>query len=161
MGSRRARKQAYILTYNIVLATSCDHVTVYTHLYPFLQETKLQEAHVSDMIEQVGLHDWHVTFNCSTAKKGYSGTATLCRSVAQVNAMQWVASNQLTCNTVYMCCACMHAAHKQTCALSAAHHATWLATAADGQAIACALFSCFTLQAQAVECAVWHRRCGA
>jgi hypothetical protein len=34
---------------------------------------------VADVVEQVGLQAWHVTFNCSTAKKGYSGTATLCR----------------------------------------------------------------------------------
>lgn len=44
-----------------------------------LQETKLQESHVADVVQQVGLQDWHVTFNCSTGKKGYSGTATLCR----------------------------------------------------------------------------------
>lgn len=44
-----------------------------------LQETKLQESHVEEVIKQVGLQGWHVTFNCSTAKKGYSGTATLCR----------------------------------------------------------------------------------
>jgi exonuclease III len=44
-----------------------------------LQETKLQESHVEEVVKQVGLQGWHVTFNCSTAKKGYSGTATLCR----------------------------------------------------------------------------------
>jgi exonuclease III len=48
-----------------------------------LQETKLQESHVADVVQQVGLQDWHVTFNCSTAKKGYSGTATLCRWVGK------------------------------------------------------------------------------
>ena len=31
------------------------------------------------IVQEPGLTDWHVTFNCSTAKKGYSGTATLCR----------------------------------------------------------------------------------
>ncbi|WIA12732.1 hypothetical protein OEZ85_006370 [Tetradesmus obliquus] len=44
-----------------------------------LQETKLQERDVEKIVQEAGLTDWHVTFNCSTAKKGYSGTATLCR----------------------------------------------------------------------------------
>lgn len=76
-----------MLTFSTARTTSCDPVTVCIHVYLCLQETKLQEAHVSDMIEQVGLQDWHVTFNCSTAKKGYSGTATLCRSVAEANGL--------------------------------------------------------------------------
>lgn len=48
-------------------------------LTTLLQEHKLQEVHVEDVVQQVGLEGWHLTFNCSTAKKGYSGTATLCR----------------------------------------------------------------------------------
>ncbi|KAF6251643.1 Endonuclease/exonuclease/phosphatase [Scenedesmus sp. NREL 46B-D3] len=44
-----------------------------------LQETKLQVGDVEKIVKEAGLTDWHVTFNCSTAKKGYSGTATLCR----------------------------------------------------------------------------------
>jgi hypothetical protein len=39
----------------------------------------LQEGDVEKIVKETGLTDWHVTFNCSTAKKGYSGTATLCR----------------------------------------------------------------------------------
>eukprot|EP00879_Flechtneria_rotunda_P028821 GHRR01031051.1.p1 GENE.GHRR01031051.1~~GHRR01031051.1.p1 ORF type:complete len:369 (+),score=113.21 GHRR01031051.1:241-1347(+) len=44
-----------------------------------LQEHKLQADHVEATVLAAGLSDWHVTFNCSIAKKGYSGTATLCR----------------------------------------------------------------------------------
>eukprot|EP00878_Enallax_costatus_P035708 GHUV01039909.1.p1 GENE.GHUV01039909.1~~GHUV01039909.1.p1 ORF type:complete len:259 (+),score=66.25 GHUV01039909.1:72-848(+) len=44
-----------------------------------LQEHKLQASHVEEVVKAAGLEDWHVTFNCSTAKKGYSGTATLSR----------------------------------------------------------------------------------
>lgn len=50
-----------------------------------LQEHKLQANHVEDVVKAAGLENWHVTFNCSTAKKGYSGTATLCRCVVLVD----------------------------------------------------------------------------
>jgi hypothetical protein len=39
----------------------------------------VQVGDVEKIVREMGLTDWHVTFNCSTAKKGYSGTATLCR----------------------------------------------------------------------------------
>jgi hypothetical protein len=39
----------------------------------------VQVGDVEKIVKETGLTDWHVTFNCSTAKKGYSGTATLCR----------------------------------------------------------------------------------
>lgn len=44
-----------------------------------LQETKLQCAHIEDMAAAAGLQDWTIVWNCATAKKGYAGTATLCR----------------------------------------------------------------------------------
>lgn len=47
-----------------------------------LQEHKLQETHIDKVIADAGLQGWHVTFNCSTAKKGYAGVATLCRRAA-------------------------------------------------------------------------------
>jgi exonuclease III len=46
---------------------------------PGAQEHKLQEAHVQEVVRQVGLEGWHTAFNCSVAKKGYSGTATFTR----------------------------------------------------------------------------------
>lgn len=57
-------------TYSTTPQTTVSHT---------VQETKLQESHVDEVVSQLGLEGWHVTFNCSTAKKGYSGTATLCR----------------------------------------------------------------------------------
>lgn len=45
-----------------------------------LQETKLQEQHCEGVEAALGLGDaWHVTWNCSIAAKGYSGTAILSR----------------------------------------------------------------------------------
>jgi exonuclease III len=47
-----------------------------------LQECKLQDAHCSE-VEATMLStlpgDWHVVWNCSQDKKGYSGTAVLSR----------------------------------------------------------------------------------
>ncbi|KAI8469193.1 MAG: Endonuclease/exonuclease/phosphatase [Monoraphidium minutum] len=48
-----------------------------------LQETKLQESHVDGIQRDLGLPGWLTTFSCSTAKKGYSGVATLCRAKPQ------------------------------------------------------------------------------
>ena len=42
-----------------------------------LQETKLQDKAVQQMEALMGLTGWHHAWNCSTAKKGYSGTAIL------------------------------------------------------------------------------------
>ena len=40
-----------------------------------LQETKLQDKATEQMEALLGLTGWHCSWNCSTAKKGYSGTA--------------------------------------------------------------------------------------
>lgn len=42
-----------------------------------LQETKLQDKAVEQMEALMGLKGWHHAWNCSTAKKGYSGTAII------------------------------------------------------------------------------------
>ncbi len=42
-----------------------------------LQETKLQDKAVEQMEALMGLTGWHHAWNCSTAKKGYSGTAII------------------------------------------------------------------------------------
>ena len=44
-----------------------------------LQETKLQDSHVAQAIQDLGMGGWAAAFNCSQAKKGYSGTAIFCR----------------------------------------------------------------------------------
>lgn len=67
---------------NIAMSQLCMRIVLLcccAYCAAVVQETKLQESHVEEVIKQVGLQGWHVTFNCSTAKKGYSGTATLCR----------------------------------------------------------------------------------
>lgn len=46
-----------------------------------MQETKLQEKHVEDAQEEVGLPDWSHAWNCSTVLKGYSGTDIISRCV--------------------------------------------------------------------------------
>lgn len=45
-----------------------------------LQETKMQDKAIEQMEALVGLPGWHCAWNCSTAKKGYSGTAILSKS---------------------------------------------------------------------------------
>ena len=40
-----------------------------------LQETKMQDKAIEQMEALMGLTGWHHSWNCSTAKKGYSGTA--------------------------------------------------------------------------------------
>lgn len=49
-----------------------------------IQEHKLQEKHVEDLQEQVlgTMEGWDVSWSCSTAKPGYSGTAILYRKAA-------------------------------------------------------------------------------
>jgi len=42
-----------------------------------LQETKMQDKAIEQLEALVGLPGWHCAWNCSTAKKGYSGTAIL------------------------------------------------------------------------------------
>lgn len=44
-----------------------------------LQEVKLQTSHIDEELHKlVGLDSsWHAFWNCSTEKKGYSGTAVL------------------------------------------------------------------------------------
>ncbi len=42
-----------------------------------LQETKMQDKAIEQMEALVGLPGWHCAWNCSTAKKGYSGTAII------------------------------------------------------------------------------------
>ncbi|PRW45261.1 apurinic endonuclease-redox [Chlorella sorokiniana] len=42
-----------------------------------LQEIKLQADHCEGVLAELGLPGWHVTWNCSKDKKGYSGTAIL------------------------------------------------------------------------------------
>ena len=44
-----------------------------------LQETKLQDKGVEEIEERTGLKGWHHAWNCSTARKGYSGTAIISR----------------------------------------------------------------------------------
>lgn len=44
-----------------------------------LQETKLQDIHVADVEGTTGLPGWHHHWHCSTAVKGYSGTAIFSR----------------------------------------------------------------------------------
>ncbi len=44
-----------------------------------LQETKLQDAHVAASEAATGLAGWHHHWHCSTAVKGYSGTAIITR----------------------------------------------------------------------------------
>lgn len=44
-----------------------------------LQETKLQGKAVEQMEALMGLTAWHHAWNCSIAKKGYSGTAIISR----------------------------------------------------------------------------------
>lgn len=96
---------------------------------------------MADVVQLVGLQDWHVTFNCSTAKKGYSGTATLCR---------WV---QLV--------ALVHrGTHAAAVLLIAIHPAWWLW---DGCFLRCVHKTdagvCGVskhVQAEAAQCEVWH-----
>lgn len=45
-----------------------------------LQEIKLQGDHCTDIAKELNLPGWHVSWNCSTDKKGYSGTAILSRA---------------------------------------------------------------------------------
>ncbi len=47
-----------------------------------LQETKLQDAGLVVMEAKLGLPGWHCHWNCSSARKGYSGTAMLTRCAA-------------------------------------------------------------------------------
>ena len=42
-----------------------------------LQETKLQDKGVEEIEARTGLKGWHHAWNCSTARKGYSGTAII------------------------------------------------------------------------------------
>ncbi len=44
-----------------------------------MQETKLQEQHVADAQQELGLDGWSHHWNCSTIMKGYSGTAIISR----------------------------------------------------------------------------------
>ena len=44
-----------------------------------LQETKLQDKATQDIEAKLGLPGWHYFWNCSTARKGYSGTALFSR----------------------------------------------------------------------------------
>ena len=44
-----------------------------------LQETKLQDKGCEEIQERTGLKGWHHAWNCSTARKGYSGTAIISR----------------------------------------------------------------------------------
>ena len=44
-----------------------------------LQETKLQDKGTEEMQLRMGLPGWHFAWNCSTARKGYSGTAIISR----------------------------------------------------------------------------------
>jgi hypothetical protein len=44
-----------------------------------LQEIKLQEEHCAKVLDGAGMDGWHLAWNCSTTKKGYSGTAILSR----------------------------------------------------------------------------------
>ena len=49
-----------------------------------LQETKLQDQHCEGVQEALGLPTgWHVSWNCSQAAKGYSGTAIFSRRAPQ------------------------------------------------------------------------------
>lgn len=45
-----------------------------------LQETKLQDKGCEEIQDRTGLKGWHYAWNCSTARKGYSGTAIISRS---------------------------------------------------------------------------------
>lgn len=47
-----------------------------------LQEIKLQTSHCDEELHDLLAlgPEWQITWNCSTAKKGYSGTAILTRS---------------------------------------------------------------------------------
>ena len=42
-----------------------------------LQETKMQDKAIEQMEALMGLTGWYHAWNCSTAKKGYSGTALI------------------------------------------------------------------------------------
>ena len=42
-----------------------------------LQETKMQDKAIEQMESLVGLSGWHHSWNCSTARKGYSGNAII------------------------------------------------------------------------------------
>ena len=46
-----------------------------------VQETKLQEKNAHDLEAKLGLPGWHIYWNCSVAKKGYSGTALFSKYV--------------------------------------------------------------------------------
>ena len=46
-----------------------------------LQETKLQDKGLTELEGMLGLPGWHYFWNCSVARKGYSGTALFSRSV--------------------------------------------------------------------------------
>ena len=35
-----------------------------------MQEIKLQASHCEEVLKELGLPDWHVTWNCSQDKKG-------------------------------------------------------------------------------------------
>lgn len=50
-----------------------------------LQEHKLQDSHCDELSTALKalLPGWHMYFNCSTAKKGYSGVAVLCKDKPQ------------------------------------------------------------------------------
>ena len=47
-----------------------------------LQEIKLQDKHVVELTDQLGLDGWASHFNCSTDKLGYSGVAIVYRKDA-------------------------------------------------------------------------------
>lgn len=46
-----------------------------------LQETKLQDKATAGIQAKLGLPDWHIYWNCSQARKGYSGVALFSRYV--------------------------------------------------------------------------------
>lgn len=57
-----------------------------------LQETKLQDAHVAASEAATGLAGWHHHWHCSTAVKGYSGTAIITRFPPPPGASQCTAT---------------------------------------------------------------------
>jgi exonuclease III len=98
-------------------------------LTALVQEHKLQEVHVADVVQQVGLEGWHITFNCSTAKKGYSGTATLCRWVGRAKTQRYSGISDVFSSLDFVC-ACKVARSvkhytKLCCATQQAGTADW------------------------------------
>ena len=98
-------------------------VTSLTYSGNAVQETKLQEQHVADAQQELGLDGWSHHWNCSTIMKGYSGTAIISRRVLMLSA----------CNSTYM----RLPWHQHICQLAACSHAAAISSSRNVNAQSC------------------------